>query len=83
MQGSEVPFLSSSPEIVEAWVVPDIAAVTAVPPELDIVPVRGTTVFEDQDQLVLAPIQRAHAGIVLDPDAQIFELGVDPQRRGQ
>src|SRR5712675_2561189 len=30
VQGSEVPFLSSSPEIVEAWVVPDIASIPAM-----------------------------------------------------
>ena len=34
------------------------------------------TVLENEDELVPAAIQRAHAPIVLDPDAEIFEPAV-------
>jgi len=33
--------------------------------------------LEDEDELVLTAIQRAHPGIVLDPNADIFELAKD------
>jgi hypothetical protein len=46
-----------------------------VPPMLaepDIVPVRAFPVLEDEDQLVLAAVERAHAGIVLYPHQMFF-----------
>ena len=36
----------------------------------------GTT-LPDEHQLVLGPIERAHAGIVLVPDAEVLELAID------
>src|SRR4051812_45142349 len=83
VKGGKVPFLAFPSELVGAWVVPDIAAVAAMPTQLDIVPMRGTAVLKYEDQLVLAPVKRAHAGVVLDPDAQVFELWVDSQRGRQ
>jgi hypothetical protein len=62
---------------------PNIAAVTAELAELDIVAVPVTAVFEDEDQLVLAAVERAHPGIVLDPDAEIFRLAIDAAAGGQ
>jgi hypothetical protein len=56
---------------------PDICAVSAVLTELDIVAVRGFAILEDEDQLMLAAVERAHAGIVFNPVAKVFELGVD------
>ena len=56
---------------------PNRSAMSTVAPELDIVAVRRPAVLEDKDQLVLAAVERAHAGIVFDPDAKVFELGVD------
>src|SRR6202022_4340552 len=53
---------------------PDIAAVAAELAELDVVAVRSAALLKDQDELVLAAIERAHAGIVLDPDAEVLEL---------
>src|SRR3984893_3320909 len=81
--GRKILFLSLSPEMVRARVMPNVAAVAAVLSELNVVPVRRPAVLEQVDQLALAPIQRAHAGVVLDPNAQIFELGINPQRRSQ
>ena len=37
---------------------------------------RPAALLEDQDELVLAAIQRAHASIVLDPDAHILEFAI-------
>ncbi len=54
-----------------------------MPTQLDIVPVRGPAILEDEDQLVLAPVQGAHPGIVLDPHTQILELGIDLQSGSQ
>src|SRR5438045_9476885 len=34
-------------------------------------------VFEDKDKLMPAAVERAHSRIVLDPDDEIFQLGVD------
>jgi len=53
------------------------------PTELHIVAVRAAALFEDQDELVLAAIERAHAGIVLDPDTQILEFAVDLLNSGE
>ena len=39
---------------------------------LDIVAVLPAAVFEDKDELVLAAVEGAYPGIVLDPDAQVF-----------
>jgi len=38
--------------------------------------VRPAALLKDQDELVLAAIERAHAGIVLDPDAHILEFAI-------
>src|SRR5262249_10321268 len=39
--------------------------------------------FEDKDQLVLIAIERAHSGIVLDPDAKVLGLAVKGAAGGQ
>src|SRR5712671_4778802 len=83
MQSGEVSFLTPSPELVRARVLPDIGPVAAMLAQFDVVAVPRPAVFEDVNQLVLAPVQRSHAGIVFDPDAQIFEFGINPQCRGQ
>ena len=53
---------------------PHIAAVAAELAELDVVAVRCAALLEDEDELVLAAVQRAHAGIGFDPNAEGFEL---------
>src|ERR1700732_4751270 len=62
---------------------PDIAAVAAELAELDVVAVRSAALLEDKDELVLAAIERAHAGIVLDPDAEVLQFTVGFGTGGQ
>jgi hypothetical protein len=70
-------------EGVGSGIIPDIAAVAAELAELDIIAVSVASVLEDKDELVLAAVERAHAGIVLDPDAQILELAIGLSAGGQ
>ncbi len=44
--------------------------------ELDIVAVPVAAMFENEDKLVLTAVERAHPGIVLDPDADVFQLAI-------
>src|SRR5262249_27153258 len=74
-----IALVAAPPEIVDRRIVPDIRPVSAKLPELHIIAVRRDTGFEHQDQLVLAAIERAHAGIVLDPRAEVLELGDRPR----
>src|SRR6516162_8695249 len=76
VQGQEIALLAAAGEGISAGITPDIAAMTAKPTELDIVAVRTAALLKDQDELVLAAIERAHAGIVLDPDTQILEFAI-------
>ena len=62
---------------------PHIAAVAPKPAELDIIAVPPAALFENQHELMLAAIERAHAGIVLDPDTQILEFVVDLLNSGE
>lgn len=66
--------LPSSPERVDARKVPHVGTVAAILPELHVVAVRFATVLEDEHRLVLAPMQRAHSAIVLDPNAPVLQL---------
>src|SRR5438270_209425 len=76
VQCQEITLRAAAGEGIGAGVIPHIAAVAPKPAELDIVAVRPAALFEDQDELVLAAIERAHAGIVLDPDAHILEFAI-------
>ena len=51
--------------------------------ELDVVDMFAAAVFPDEDQLMLAAIERAHAGIGLGPNHEIFELCVSAPASGQ
>ena len=62
---------------------PDIAAVATKLTELDVVAMRGGALLEDKDELVLAAVERAHSGIVFDPDTQILELAIGLAAGGQ
>src|SRR3984893_5740459 len=77
MQRRQVALLAAAGEGVGSGVSPDIAAVTAELAELDIVAVRLTPLFKHKDKLVVAAVERAHPGIVLDPDAEVFQLAID------
>src|SRR5438128_1230485 len=54
-----------------------------MPAELNIVVMPRPASLEDENELVLAAIEGAHAGIVFGPDAQVLQLGVDGLRRVQ
>src|SRR5438105_10682352 len=79
----QIALLATAREGVGPGIVPDIAAVAAELSELDVVAMPLAAMFEDEDELVLAPIKRAHPGIVLDPDAEIFQLAIDAAAGGQ
>src|SRR5271167_229490 len=72
-----VALLAGARERVGPWVVPHVAAIAPEPPELDIVSMRSAAVFVHEHQLILAAIQRAHPGVVLDPDTNVLELAID------
>ena len=44
---------------------------------------RSAALFEDQDELVLTAVQRAHPGIVLDPDAEVLQFAIGFGSGGQ
>jgi hypothetical protein len=48
-----------------------------VAPKLDIVEMRLLADAEDTDKLVLAPIERALAGVRLHPDRQVQDIAID------
>src|SRR5438309_6262556 len=72
MQRRQIALLAAAGEGVGPGVVPNITAVATELAELDIVAVWLAAVFEHKDQLVLAAVERTHAGAVLDPDAKVF-----------
>ena len=62
---------------------PHVGAIAAVLAEQDIVAVRRATVLVNEDEFVAAAIEGAHAGVVLDPHAEVLELGVNLPTSGQ
>src|SRR5215471_3107124 len=77
MQRREIALRAASAKGIAARVPPDIAAVTPKAAELDIVAVLVAALLEDKDELVLAAVERAHPGIVFDPDAEVLDRAVD------
>ena len=69
VQGQELALAAA----IDARVRPHVGAVAAVLAELEVVDVRRVALLEDIDQLVLAAVEGAHAGVVLVPDAQLRE----------
>src|SRR5215831_5786973 len=59
---------AARPEGVDPRVVPDIGPRTAMAPELDIVEMRLLADAEHPDELMLAPVERALAGVRFHPD---------------
>ena len=62
---------------------PDVAPVATVLAELEVVDVGRRAVLEDQDQLVLTTVERAHARVGFDPDDELLEgrIGHLPNRQ--
>src|SRR5262252_8745861 len=77
MQRREITFLGAAAKGIAARIPPDIAAIAPKPAELDVVAVLVAAMFEDKDELVLAAVERAHSGIVLDPYAEVLDFAVD------
>ena len=66
---------------VDAGIVPNVRAHSAVLAQLESVQVRGAAMLKYEHQFVLAPIERALAGIVFDPNAYVLQLVVDRRPR--
>src|SRR2546423_1920186 len=76
VQRRQIAFAASGKGI-GPGVSPNIGAVAPEAAELDIVAVPASAVLEDKDELVLAAVERSHPSIVLDPDAEVFQLAVN------
>ena len=83
MQCQQIALLAAAGKGVGPGIAPHIAAVAPEPAELHIVAVLLAAVFEYKDELMLAAVERAHPGIVLDPDADVFELVIRLAASGQ
>ena len=77
MVGEQVAFLAAPAEMAGRRIMPNIGPVAPELAELNVVPMRPVPILQHKDELVLAAVQRAHPGIVLDPDAEILELAVE------
>src|SRR6202047_3914674 len=83
MQCQKVAFYPGAAERVDPGVIPHIAAVATVAAELDMVLMRVPAMLEQEHELVLAAVERAHAGIVLGPDAQVLQFGIGALAGGE
>ena len=61
---------------------PDVRAPAPAFAKLDVVDVRGGAVLEHGQQLVLGPVEAAHAGVGLRPDDQVEGFEAELDRRG-
>ena len=77
MQCRGIALLFRATKGIASGISPNVAAVAPEAAEVDIVAVIGATVFEDKDELVLAAVERAHPGVVLDPYAEVLHLALD------
>src|SRR5262249_25072580 len=55
---------------------PYVGAIAAESPELDVVAMARLAALEDEDELMLGPIERAHAAVGLDPDTEVQQLRI-------
>src|SRR5262249_55488488 len=83
MKCEQITLISCASAGVHAGVAPDVAAIAPVFTELNVIAMGVAAVLEDKDQLVLGAIEGAHPRIVLGPDAQVLELGVNLAPGGQ
>src|SRR5205823_7855007 len=79
----QIAFLGAASEGVDPGISPNIAAVAAELAELNVVAVGSAALLEDQDELVLAAVERAHPAVVLDPNTEIFQLAISLAAGGQ
>ena len=78
MQGEKVSFVGRTGKRVGTRVLPDVAATTAELPELHVIAMRTLALLKNENQLMLAAIEGAHAGVVLGPYAKVLQLLIDP-----
>src|SRR5262249_47533461 len=83
MESEQIAFFSSSPEIIGCGICPHIGAIAAMSPEVDVVAMWTPARFKHRYMFVLATVEGAHPGIVLDPDANVFELEIAGFCRGE
>src|SRR5438105_7326573 len=83
VQRREIALSAAAGEGVGPRVAPYVAAVAPEPAKLDVVAVPGAAVFEHEDKLVLAAVERTHAAIVLDPNTEVFQLAINAATGGQ
>src|SRR5205823_3167290 len=83
MQRQEIAFLAAAAKAVGSGVTPHVAAVAPKTAELNVIAMPVAAVFENEDELVLAPIKRTHRGTALDPDNQVFQLAIGLAAGGQ
>ena len=72
VQSKKIAFFTRPAWKVHSLIVPNIAAITPELTKLHVVAMRGMAVLEDEHELVLAAVERAHAGIVLAQTHKFF-----------
>src|ERR1700733_11133124 len=77
MELEQITFLSHPREGIHARISPKVRTVAAKLAELNVVNVGALPVFENKYQLVLAAVKRAHSGVILSPDTNVFQFGID------
>ena len=77
MHLQQIALVSRPTEIVCSSIRPDVGSVTTMFAELNVIPVRPTSGLEDKYQLMLTSVEGTHAGIVLYPDTNILQLGIN------
>src|SRR5437762_3173326 len=69
--------IPARPPGIDAGVIPDIRSVPSVASKLHGVDVRIGANLVDEDKFVLGAIERSHAPVILVPDAEVLEPGID------
>jgi uncharacterized protein (DUF4213/DUF364 family) len=77
MDGEQIALIACPGKRIRAGIMPNIAPVAAVTPELDVIAMRTSTMLEDTHELMLAAVKGTHTRVVLDPDADINDFPVD------
>src|SRR5690348_12379397 len=76
MQRQQISLFTAATKAVHGGVFPDIGSVAPIAAELDVVAVFSVPALEHEHQLMARTIERAHAAVRLNPDADILELGI-------
>src|SRR5262245_48794533 len=82
MQGGKTTLLPGPAEAGTSCVGPNICSVAAKPAKLHIVEMSGTSCLENENKLVLRPVEAPHSGIGFGPDTEIEHVETLRQGRG-